>query len=241
MRYPIDYSINNLKYSNTQGNVGSEFNDKIKNLLVLQDPSETKTKVSLIEKNKSNTDISTINEIKELLKKQKERDPRIFNQIIDEAYGNGVTNTFNKYMKKTNLSKEEINLQIERIDKYTHNIDLELTMLATKKYYDRVRPSILSKDLFKNGIIDTELKPWIKIPTHPAYPSGHATQTMYLATILTHFDKQNKDIYEQAADEIASNREIAGLHYRSDSLAGYELGRKIANKFIDNNFTPLKI
>jgi len=56
-----------------------------------------------------------------------------------------------------------------------------------------------------------------------------------------HFDKQNKDIYEQAADEIASNREIAGLHYRSDSLAGYELGRKIANKFIDNNFTPLKI
>ena len=40
MRYPIDYSINNLKYSNTQGNVGSEFNDKIKNLLVLQGPSE---------------------------------------------------------------------------------------------------------------------------------------------------------------------------------------------------------
>ena len=80
------------------------------------------------------------------------------------------------------------------------------------------------------------MKPWIELPTHPAYPSGHATQTMYIATILTHFDPDNREIYKQTADEISTNREIAGLHYRSDSLAGYELGRKLANKLIDNNF-----
>lgn len=236
MRYPINYDINNLKYSNTQGKVGIEFDQETKDLLVLQSPIEIQHKISLIERNKNNDDISTINEIKDLLKKQDARDNKIYNQILDEAFGNGIYNGFKRILKKTNLCEEDINLQLSRIDKYFSRIDLDLTILVTKKYYDRVRPSILSKELYKRGIIEKELETWIDIPTHPAYPSGHATQTMYIATILTHFDQDNKELYEQIADEISTNREIAGLHYRSDSLAGYELGRKLANKLIDNNF-----
>ena len=139
-------------------------------------------------------------------------------------------------MKKTNLSQHNIRLQLERLKKFIRREDLNLAMYTTKKYYDRVRPSILSKELFQQGLIDKELNTWIRIPTHPSYPSGHATQTMYVATILSYFDKDNSKTYEDAADEISTNREIAGLHFRSDTLAGYELGKKLANKLIDNNF-----
>ena len=82
-------------------------------------------------------------------------------------------------MKKTNLSQHNIRLQLERLKKIIRREDLNLAMYTTKKYYDRVRPSILSKELFQQGLIDKELNTWIKIPTHPSYPSGHATQ-MYL-------------------------------------------------------------
>lgn len=236
MKYPINYDINNIKYSNTQGKIGYEFDQEIKDLLFLQSPTDIQAKISLIERKKNNDDISTINEIKDLLKKQDERDDKIFYQILDEAFSNGIYNRFKRVLKKTNLCEEDINLQLSRIDKYLPTFDLKLTILVTKKYYDRVRPSILSKELYERGIIEKELEPWIDIPTHPAYPSGHATQSMYIATILTHFDPDNRKIYEQTADEISTNREIAGLHYRSDSLAGYKLGRKLANKLIDNNF-----
>ena len=236
MKYKINYDINNLKYSNTQGEVGVEFNEHIKYLYRLQSNSQIKEQVSLISNNEPNDSIETINEIKELLKKQENRDQKLLDQILDEAYGDGMYNIFKKYMIKGKLDNNFIDKQLDKIDKYLHKDEIELSILSNKKYYDRVRPSILSEELYSLGIIDKILKPWIEIPTHPAYPSGHATQSMYIATILTHFDPDNKELYEQAAEEISTNREIAGLHYRSDSLAGYELGIKLAYKLINSDF-----
>ena len=232
MRYRINYEINNLKYSNTQIKIGIEFKNKTKVQGDLLSPQEIKKWTSIIDPPKENLHIDTINEINELIKKQKNRDNKICKQIISEAFGDGLIITFIKYMKKYNISQELIN----NVNLIAKNIKhLELPLYVTKKFYDRVRPTILSEELFKNSFINTKIEPWIELPAHPAYPSGHATQSMFIAEILSHLDPLNRECYEKAADEIATNREIAGLHYRSDSLAGYKLGRTIAKDLIKNN------
>jgi len=76
------------------------------------------------------------------------------------------------------------------------------------------------------------LRPPIQVPGHAAYPSGHATQAFLIASSLAGvFPASSKPGSEMAlralAARIARNREIAGLHYPSDTAAGKELAEKI--------------
>lgn len=87
-----------------------------------------------------------------------------------------------------------------------------------KERYDRPRPYHL-----RPGRIVPQVNP---PPGHPAYPSGHATQTYLGALALTRvifpIDKDEtarRRVFETAFD-VAVNREYAGLHYVSDSDAG---------------------
>ena len=86
-----------------------------------------------------------------------------------------------------------------------------------KRKFDRVRPSFL----------EGQLKPPIDIPHHAAYPSGHATECWSLAFCLADKYPKRRDEYYSIADNIATNRERAGLHYKSDSNYGRLLARKI--------------
>jgi len=97
-------------------------------------------------------------------------------------------------------------------------------IMKQKKLYNRVRPSYL----------DPTLKPAIDIPDHPAYPSGHSTQAHLRALVLTELDPKNRGVYEQAAKRIARNREIAGLHYPSDSKAGAILATQLFKKLMSS-------
>ncbi|HEY0964493.1 MAG TPA: phosphatase PAP2 family protein [Candidatus Paceibacterota bacterium] len=82
-----------------------------------------------------------------------------------------------------------------------------------KQRFDRVRPHYL----------DTTLTPSINVPGHPAYPSGHAAQSYLTALVLSDLDATHSDSYISSALRIAHNREIAGVHYPSDSKAGQAL------------------
>jgi hypothetical protein len=102
-------------------------------------------------------------------------------------------------------------------------IELEaVNVMRQKKIYNRVRPSYL----------DPTLKPVIDVPDHPAYPSGHATQAQLRALVLSELDPKNRDVYLKAAKRIAHNREIAGLHYPSDSKAGFILAEQLFKKLM---------
>ena len=87
--------------------------------------------------------------------------------------------------------------------------DLAIATFVMKQKFNRVRPSILDKDLGHT----------IQIPTHPAYPSGHATGAYVIAYLLQELDPESAQTYLKAAKQITENREIAGLHYPSDSEA----------------------
>ena len=83
------------------------------------------------------------------------------------------------------------------------------------------------------------LLPPLAVPGHPAFPSGHATQSMLMALIAGEVMQARngvqgggavwKPLLQQLACRIARNREIAGLHYPSDTRAGFELARKTFN------------
>lgn len=88
-----------------------------------------------------------------------------------------------------------------------------------KEKFDRVRPNFL----------DTSLTTTIETPGHPSYPSGHSSQSYLTAHILSLLDPQYEDQYFNDAKRIAHNREIAGVHYPSDS----EAGKILAEEFFE--------
>ncbi len=93
--------------------------------------------------------------------------------------------------------------------------------------YDRARPSRLSP----------RLMPPIDPPGHAAFPSGHATQARLIALCLERVMPANiipvdgggcsaagqDGPLRRMADRLARNREVLGLHYPSDSVAGKTL------------------
>ena len=108
--------------------------------------------------------------------------------------------------------------------------DLAIPIFKMKERFDRVRPSIMKKDLGQA----------IDIPTHPAYPSGHASIAYTLAYLLQELDPSNSEKYLKDAQRISENREIAGLHYPSDTEAGRLLARQVVDQLLSRpNFQNL--
>ena len=95
--------------------------------------------------------------------------------------------------------------------------------------------------------------PPIEPPQHAAYPSGHSTQAHLIAHVLTAIvgarantdhtafgstDAITRNPYFDMAERIARNREVLGLHYRSDSMAGIGLAAEIFSRMEgDADFT----
>jgi hypothetical protein len=81
-------------------------------------------------------------------------------------------------------------------------------------------------------------------PLHPAYPSGHATQAHTAAAVMALLHSPATAALHAAADGVARNREIAGLHFPSDSAAGAMLAEQLVRMlaepgvFKDQYITP---
>ncbi|MFT6459592.1 MAG: hypothetical protein ACJARR_002693 [Pseudophaeobacter arcticus] len=81
------------------------------------------------------------------------------------------------------------------------------------------------------------LMPLVPTPPHASYPSGHATQMTLIATLIAAlFDEGEAHAmarYAAAlAQRIAENREIAGVHFRSDTQAGQQLAKDTFHGFL---------
>jgi len=108
--------------------------------------------------------------------------------------------------------------------------ELDRILFLIKKKYNRVRPAYLNKNI----------KPAIATPRHPSYPSGHSTQAYTFALFLSYFDKFNSDRYMQSASMIAHTREVAGLHFPSDTKAGKILAEQFVIKTLQTKNPRLK-
>jgi hypothetical protein len=111
--------------------------------------------------------------------------------------------------------------------------------LVFKELFDRPRP--------------VQVRPSIAplfCPGHPSFPSGHATKAMAVALGLAEAlsrsrldEGTRRDLQSKLCDTamaIARRREIAGVHFPSDSLAGYVLARKVIEvRLADPDFAAM--
>jgi len=95
--------------------------------------------------------------------------------------------------------------------------DVKYFVMREKAKYMRPRPSILEPDL--ELVVDN--------PGHPAYPSGHATQFYLYAKFLSDIDPENAEEYMAFGKAVGRRREIAGVHYESDTKAGHVMGEQL--------------
>ncbi len=102
--------------------------------------------------------------------------------------------------------------------------EINPVVMRIKNRYDRVRAHKL----------DPTLTTVIDVPEHGAYPSGHSTQAHSIAFLLTAIAPERKAEFESDALRVAVNREIAGVHYPSDSAAGRLLARQIVDLMLQN-------
>lgn len=95
-------------------------------------------------------------------------------------------------------------------------------IMHAKHHFNRVRPYQLYPQLayVARDALDR------KFPLHSSYPSGHSTIAHLQALVLAEiYGSQFEVPLESKAHRIAENRQIAGLHYPSDSFAGRVLAK----------------
>lgn len=97
-------------------------------------------------------------------------------------------------------------------------------VLREKERFGRARPIQLAP----------YLKPVIETPGHASYPSGHAAQAYAAAEILALVDPPQNERYYAVAQDVAKRREIAGVHFASDTQAGIDLARQVVEKLLQN-------
>jgi PAP2 superfamily len=83
------------------------------------------------------------------------------------------------------------------------------------------------------------IQPLVTTPGHDSWPSGHATESFLQARILATLSQKSfegdasaETLLLQNAERIARNREIAGVHFPADSVAGCILGDTLARFII---------
>lgn len=100
---------------------------------------------------------------------------------------------------------------------------------AGKRGFKRPRPFVL----------EPRIEPIVKKPTNDSYPSGHAMWSRVVGLLLADMLPELSDRIMARADDYASHRVVAGVHYPSDVEAGKHAGTALAAfLFASPSFQP---
>jgi len=100
--------------------------------------------------------------------------------------------------------------------------DATIAAWDAKYFYNRPRPNEA----------DAALPVVLTTPRSPSYPSEHAAAAGAAATVLSYFFPAETSSFKAMAEEAAQSRVLAGVQFPSDSAAGLELGRQVAEQVI---------
>ena len=108
--------------------------------------------------------------------------------------------------------------------------DATVAAWDTKYAYDRPRPFDADK----------RIKCFAFKPESPSYPCEYSVAAGVAVTIISHFYPSWSDSINQLAQQLMTSRVAAGLAFPGDTRAGFELGKMIAEKEIENtkDFVP---
>jgi hypothetical protein len=80
---------------------------------------------------------------------------------------------------------------------------------------------------------DKRIKLLIPEPLSPSYPCEHSIAAGVAVTLISHFYPNLADSVRRMADQQMASRIAAGVAYPSDTRAGFQLGKQIAEKEIE--------
>ena len=101
--------------------------------------------------------------------------------------------------------------------------DATVAAWDTKYAYKRQRP-------FAD---DKRIKAYVPKPESPSYPCEHAVAAGVASTIIAHFYPRLADSVNKMAQQAMNSKIAAGVSFPSDTRAGFELGKKIAELEIE--------
>jgi membrane-associated phospholipid phosphatase len=96
--------------------------------------------------------------------------------------------------------------------------DATIAAWDTKYAYNRLRPFLA----------DHRIKVLVPKPESPSYPCEHSVAAGVASTIIAHFFPAMADSVNTMAKQVMASRIAAGVAFPSDTRAGFELGKKIA-------------
>ena len=83
------------------------------------------------------------------------------------------------------------------------------------------------------SMLDPSISPIIPVPPFPAYPSNHSTLSTLRGELLSYLFPTRTGFSRALAKQAGDSRIWAGIHYEIDNQSGVDLGRKVAQKFLD--------
>lgn len=146
---------------------------------------------------------------------------KINNRLTDKdiesikKYDNDFLSVFYEYLDDNDLeyNKEEIEELVENVETVT---------LREKIRFNRPRPHQIGP---KFGIaVTNKYYNESEVSETPSYPSGHASQAMFITLYLTEKHPSHKTAFTEINNEISNSRLLASVHYPMDILAGQTLG-----------------
>lgn len=100
--------------------------------------------------------------------------------------------------------------------------DAMVAAWETKYAYKRARP-----------FADSRVKALTVKPESPSYPCEHSVAAGVAVTIISHFFPKMADSVKRLAEQALASRIAAGVAFPSDTKAGFDLGKRIAEKEIE--------
>ena len=96
-------------------------------------------------------------------------------------------------------------------------------VLALKYLYNRPRPIQVAK----HPLVNIPFKIDDVVTGHsPSYPSGHSAQGRFLSLYLSHLYPKHRYNFISLGDDISYSRNVAHIHFPSDSKFGLQLGNE---------------
>jgi membrane-associated phospholipid phosphatase len=167
--------------------------------------------------------VSAKQEIAMVLKVQQEMDTAALQQVL---FWNAGSPGFRweEMINKLWMTDTSGNGALANMLVATAIYDATVAAWNTKYSYQRQRPFVA----------DSRVKLYTVKPTSPSYPCEYSVAAGVGATIIAHFFPSLADSVNHMAQRAMASRIAAGTAYPSDTRAGYELGRRIAEKEIEH-------
>lgn len=111
--------------------------------------------------------------------------------------------------------------------------DATIAAWDTKYAFNRPRPSVADK----------RIKVFVPKSENPSYPCEYSVAAGVAAAIFSHFIPGMADSINRLAQQLMASRVSSGAAFPSDTRAGFELGKRIAEKEIEQtkDFTTKKV